>query len=280
MRIFALVVALAVTTLTGTTACAGPSAREVVRAAGPQLHAAETARIDLLFTFELGAGTDSFTMSGNGSIDYRNGRSAATFELPAGVVEVIGAGTDVYLRAPANPFVTDASTWLRLEASAAIDDAEEALGVVTGTDPGKVLANMELAGEVEKVGRSTRSEVRGVATTRYHAELDPERAVSQLAFLQRQQVEQLQRQGRRFSLGVDAWIDDDGRPRRVRSVSEVEGVVTATFTTEFFDFGADVGIAVPNSNEVGATHTVTSTGEMFQFGQQIGAAAGRAAANP
>jgi len=138
-----------------------------------------------------------------------------------------------------------------------------------------VLANMELATDVERVGERGAHDVRGVATTQYHAELDPARAVGQLTFLQRQQIEELQRQNKGFTLTVDIWVDEDGRPRRIRSVSEVEGVITATFTTEFFDFGADVAISVPDSDEVGASHTVDSAGEMFDFGQRIGAAAGR-----
>jgi hypothetical protein len=253
-------------------ACGGSSARDVVRAAGPQLRAAETARLEFLFTFDLGAESRSFTMRGDGAIDYANERSAATFALPGAVVEIIGAGTDVYLRGPANPFVQEPSTWLHLAASAAISDAEEALGVVTGTDPGKLLANMELAGKVAKVGEE-RARVRGAPTTQYHADLDPSRAMSQLTFLQRDQIDQLKQQGKQFKLGVDVWIDDDGRPRRLRSVSEVEGVISATFTTEFFDFGDDVAIAVPKADEVGASHTVDSTSELFDFGQRIGAAA-------
>lgn len=271
MRVVGIVVLLL-----ASAACGSQSARDVVRAAGPELRAGETARIDLLFTFDLAVATESFTMRGTGSIDYANERSAASFKLPGGLVELIGAGTDVYLRAPANPFVADAAMWLHLEASAAIDDAEEALGAVTGTDPGKVLRNMELAGKVEQVGGSGDKDVRGVAATQYHAELDPDRAVGQLTFLQRQQIEELKQQGRAFTLSVDVWIDDDGRPVRLRSVSEVEGVITATFTTEFFDFGAEVAISVPDADEVGADHTVASPGELFDFGQRIGAAAGQA----
>jgi hypothetical protein len=106
-------------------------------------------------------------------------------------------------------------------------------------------------GKVQKLGRE---DVRGVPTIRYRGTV----GVSE-------QVERLREAGaeglasyteeKGSPLQVEAWIDDGGLVRRMALVKstpaeEGKGFTTFDMRMDFFDFGADPEIKVPESSEV------------------------------
>lgn len=91
------------------------------------------------------------------------------------------------------------------------------------------------------------AKVRGVTTTHYRIEIDPNRLSANLP------------QGRRLAHGdpsqdrpfaVDVWADEAGRLRRLRIHEEMVEEDSATLTYEFFDFGVAVDIEPPPADQV------------------------------
>jgi hypothetical protein len=126
------------------------------------------------------------------------------------------------------------------------------------TDPTKFLEYLAtVSSGVEETGRET---VRGVETTKYHAVIDFEKAIEQVA---PETFEMLGVEPDAFAdelaqmqsaigaeLPVDVWIDDDGLMRRMRMDMTIEGQ-TAAVDMEMYDYGVDVEVEAPPADEVG-----------------------------
>ena len=186
-----------------------------------------------------------------------SGLAEATGEtIPKGLEEplqmVVDGGT-AYLRIPMLDGLTGVSGWL----SATPEELEAAggsLGVseVTG-DPSQLLDMLRgVADDVESVGSE---DVRGVATTHYHATVDLDRALEEAPPAQRDQI-RAQLEALDAELGaipVDVWVDGDGLARRLvvdlgaAAASAIGPGGTATMTVELFDYGEDVPIDVPDA---------------------------------
>jgi len=101
-------------------------------------------------------------------------------------------------------------------------------------DPKDSLAAILSAGDEVEVGEE---DVRGMKTTHYRVTLDPESFSKELG-------------GRPLDddsglITFDVWGDGAGRMRRIRMLEE-----TATLTYEFFDFGVEVDVEEPPSDQV------------------------------
>jgi hypothetical protein len=114
---------------------------------------------------------------------------------------------------------------------------------------GDQLAALRGAGDVRARGHER---IRGVETTRYHAEVDVQRALDAVSRSDRTQVEQaLKLFGP--SLPIDVWIDGHGLPRRMVMTIHATGNGSSATIDEhldFFDFGADVSVATPPADLV------------------------------
>ncbi len=111
------------------------------------------------------------------------------------------------------------------------------------------LAALRGAGDVRQAGHE---EIRGVETTKYHAEIDVQRALDRLESADRATVQQALRM---FgdSLPMDVWIDADGLPRRIAMKMHMtaEGSsITVRERIDFYDFGTEVSVEAPPPSEV------------------------------
>jgi len=101
-----------------------------------------------------------------------------------------------------------------------------------GTRPDRLLEDLTNASKkVEKLGTE---EIRGVNATHYRAHLDKTKLGIE--------------DDAEKPLVVDAWIDDQGLPRRIRVPTGGETDLVAV--VDLFDFGVPVDIEVPPANEV------------------------------
>lgn len=169
-------------------------------------------------------------------------------------MEMIVDGTTAYLRVPMLEMLTGTSGWLRASAEE-LGASGESFGLGAGaSDPSQLLETLRgVAGDVVEVGPE---EVRGVSTTRYRATIDLAEALEAAPEAQRERLEaQLDGFGTDgVTLPVEVWIDDDGLPRRMSidlaGVAEMANELgpggRASMTIEFFDYGDDITIELPD----------------------------------
>jgi hypothetical protein len=203
-------------------------------------------------TMDMGA---LFESLGNGSEEER-----AQFEqvFGDGTFQVITEGTTVYMNMPflASLFGSDAE-WISMDASSAGGSGLPGVGSVGTGSPAAMLESLRgVSDDIEKVGTE---DVRGVATTHLKGTLNMQKAIEEAPEAQREQVEAALSQlgGAADEVPYEVFVDDDGLVRRfVMDLSAVAGAggagegTTGMLSIDFFDFGADVEIAVPPADQV------------------------------
>ena len=174
----------------------------------------------------------------------RNGRQAElSMQLESGEqsrqVQVRLVGDTVYLRQPGT------EQWQRFAASAI--SGQQGFGAsnpISGLD--------YLRGVSNSVTRKGPETVRGVDTTRYHAEIDVRKSAERLSGEQRRRVEAVSQLGVE-ELPTDVWIDDEGRIRReffTMRMKNGEQIITVGMTMELYDFGLPVRVQAPPDDQV------------------------------
>jgi hypothetical protein len=123
-----------------------------------------------------------------------------------------------------------------------------------GADPSSGLDYLE--GVADTVRETGRERVGGVETTRYALTVDLDSLVTRASDGIAAIDPLLAARYRALAAAVDAgagdgaaWIDDDGRVRRLRFTFEFGGVASTT-TFELSDFGVPVDVAAPPADEV------------------------------
>ena len=162
-----------------------------------------------------------------GLIDYANGRGEMVIKGKsdsAPVADALFVGHDSYLGAE----VDGTRYWLKqtIDAAAGADRFMPGPG---GTSPDRLLK--ELIKSSKKVENLGSQDVRGVTTTHYRAQLD---------------ATKLEIGANGDEVAVDAWIDQQGLPRRVRVPLGAEGAAVL----DLFDFGVPVDVEAPPANEI------------------------------
>lgn len=164
-------------------------------------------------------------------------------------MEVVTDGTVMYMRSSKFGSLPGGSEWMALDLSLG-EDPDTPL-------PASVDAKGELAlleavtGKVQKLGKE---DVRGVPTTHYRGTI----GVSENAEHLREEgaedlASRIEEKG--SPLQIEAWIDANGLVRRMRFVQSRPpekggGPTTMDMRMDFFDFGIDPEIDVPESSEV------------------------------
>jgi hypothetical protein len=199
--------------------------------------------------------SESLTIKGRMVINVEAGRSRGVLTFPnpdAGgslKMQMIGDGTVMYMRSSAFDELPGGHRWIAID----VAFGQELDVPVAGN--GDVKGELELleaaTGTVENVGKG---DVRGVPTTRYRGTVgvseNAERLREMGAEVLASHVEE-----KGVPVRVEAWIDADGRVRRMRAVSTQpgeggEGPTTTDMRLGFFDFGIQPKIDVPESSEV------------------------------
>jgi hypothetical protein len=141
-------------------------------------------------------------------------------------------GYVMYLRSSKFGSLPDGATWMKLDLSSL---EEPGSPVPVDSDPKGELALLEaVSDDVQKLGRE---DVRGVPTTRYRGTVDSEDAEED------------------SPLQLEVWIDGEGLVRRMRLVKSQpqdggEEAETIDMRVDFYDFGIEPEIDVPNSSDV------------------------------
>ena len=164
-------------------------------------------------------------------------------------LEMVQEGTTIYMRSSQFGDLPDGREWMGLDI--ALGDEVDTSLPADGDARGELEMLEKAFGGVEKVGKE---EVRGVPTTHYRGKVSVA-----------ENVERLREEGadnlasvvaeKGSPVRVEAWIDSDNLVRRMRIVEstpgdEGEGPTTIDMRTDFFDFGFEPEIDVPDSDEV------------------------------
>lgn len=271
-------IALALAVTLATTGCAeaaddvalvtGEAAAAALRATPDAAAAAGSGRFEMTMSFRTPEGDFDLLATGayagdrmQMEMDFGSmfaGLAAATGEeVPPGFDEpmrLVMDGDTAYIRFPMLEALTGTQGWLRASAEE-LGAAGSSFGVGSGAnDPAQMLDALRgVAGEVVDEGPD---EVRGVATTRYRATVDLAKALEAAPTEQRAQLE-AQLEGLDADLAeipVQVWIDGDGLARRLAmdldALAGMAGGIgegaTASMTIDFFDYGDDVAIEIPD----------------------------------
>jgi hypothetical protein len=211
-------------------------------------------------------------VTANGLVDHTRGQvsvdlSGLASKLPPAFAAATGVDVIydtengdpvVYAHAPfLASMIPGGKEWVRLDLQKAAGAAGVNLGGVLGQAAGNPLQILDLLrrnGTVTEVGQET---VDGVATTKYHAGIDLEKALTSTG-VPKATVEEILRSGAPAQLPVDVWVgDDDGLVHQVQSTLAVpspQGDVTTVTTVKLSDWGTPVAVEPPPSDQVYAAN--------------------------
>jgi hypothetical protein len=247
-------------------ACGGESLspQAAVAQAATKYEEAGSSRVSMSATMT-GVPGGPFTFAGEGEFDRERARmtldmselAEATGGAFAGELEMILDDLVMYMKFPEaiTEQLPGGKSWVRID----LRQAGKELGIdleelmqVQQSDPSQSLQYLRGASDdFEEVGEE---EVRGVETTHYRGTIDLHKAVEQLPEDARGSFERAIDLIGTDELPLDVWIDDDGMARRMKydqplpSAGGEEGAMELTM--EFFDFGVDVDVEPPPSDEV------------------------------
>jgi hypothetical protein len=212
------------------------------------------------------AGTGTVSFSGHGIFDGRSktGWMDMTFDLPAQAqaelggnpsMEMIFDGRDglvMYMRSAMFPGFP-AETWVKMDLEKLADQEGFDLGALMNAnqaDPHQTLRMLMASSDARPSGSEF---VRGVRTTRYSFRVDLERLADENEDL-RESLDQVLRVTGTRSFPGQAWIDAQGRVRKLMIVmslsSPAAGRVTMEMTQELYDFGVRAEIQPPADEQV------------------------------
>lgn len=232
------------------------SPEEVLAAAPERVAEAGSARFDLSGTVTDDESTTPVELTGEGASDYTTGRTRMRLDVgeqsPSGEpIEFVSEGARFFVAASSLGLpLPDGVRWLALDLDTAEQEGAAAppglAFLESGADPTAALEVLRGAtGDIEVVGEE---EVRGVATTHYRTMVERDLAAlaADPAVAERLETSELPP-----AYPVDVWIDDEGLPLRVEFAPAGDsGPASDQFTLDFFDYGEDVGIEIPDAAEV------------------------------
>jgi len=202
----------------------------------------------------LAPGSKPIPMWGQMVYDDEERTRAVLTVLPPGSDEsfqmnMVTDGTTMYMGSRRFGSLPDGAKWMKL-------DLEFAQGpespVPANPDAMGELELLEaVSDDVEKLGRE---KIRGVETTHYSGTIAVATQADRLREVGAEELaERSEKEG--SPTAVEAWVDDQGLVRRVKVVQispevEGDGTTTVEMRMDFFDFGIEPVIEVPDSDEV------------------------------
>jgi hypothetical protein len=199
------------------------------------------------------AQSESFTISGPGVFD-AEGRSRAIlkFRRPESdelvEMQMVGSEDALYMSSDLFGSLPDGDKWMSLDLSSL--QGSEAPVPTDGNALGELALLEAVADDVQKLGLE---DVRGVSTTRYRGKVDNSERAEQLREGGAEELASEIDEG--SPLRIEVWIDADGLVRRMRYVKVErekgdENATTTDMRVDFFDFGFEPEIELPDSSEV------------------------------
>ena len=224
---------------------------------------AKNAKIHIAFTGSA-AGQD-LTFAGDGIADFAGHKFQLSLNLPTGAgisgsIEERVIGKDIYVMLPAaESSITGGKPWIKFNPSELGASSKTGLDF-TGQDPTQLLATLRgVSDSVTKVGTT---EVRGVETTHYRAQVDLAKAV-QASGADASSLQEATKSLGSGTIPEDVYLDSDGLPRRFAvtvnpvipstSAGASGGPSSFTVTVDLYDFGKTdtSGITAPPADQVG-----------------------------
>jgi hypothetical protein len=252
-------------------ACGGDevSPGSAVADAATKTQQAGSSRMAFTAVMSGGGLPQTFEIQGEGEFDFETRKGRVTYDFGevfgrvGGELEVVLDGLVLYMKWPTDGTLPEGKSWYRIDLAevgkyAGIDVAQ--LSQLSQGDPSQMLLYLRGASSgVEQVGTE---ELRGAETTHYRAQVDLRKAVEQsledtpaeTRDSVRKVVDQLIEQLGTREIPVDAWIDGEGRARKVVTTFDaaVRGRTAklhTVVTMELFDFGIDVTADPPPPDE-------------------------------
>lgn len=216
---------------------------------------AKTARMAV----ELSEGAEKTTAKGEGLYDTSAGRVSLTVVDDAGVKGGIVFDRDiVYVEVPPDQRATipGRKPWLKVDVAmlAGTSDPDlKSLAQTGNVDPTQSLTLIKgMTRDVTRIGTDT---LRGVPTTHYRGNIDLHTLLARPTAKLEPHVQAALQQIAADPFPADVWVDRDGRLRKMRYEMPVRGQNATDKpkrigTVEFFDFGTNASIAIPNDDEV------------------------------
>ncbi|OKI63081.1 hypothetical protein [Streptomyces sp. MJM1172] len=221
-----------------------------VRAAADALTAAGSARVRT--AMEMAAGGTRVTIRGEGGVDFAHRMGQLLVMLPADaagkdehrpITELLVPGA-LYMKNRGAGVPDD--KWVRVD-TASLGDGN----LVTGgaTDP---LAAAELLRGAQEVTYVGETEVAGTRVWHYRGTTDLGRAARSASPDIRRTLEAAAKGFSKDSVPFDAYLDDEGRLRKVRHRFSYQnnGVIDVSSTTLLYGFGTPVTVALPPSGDI------------------------------
>lgn len=214
----------------------------------------------MVMEMEMTFGGVGVTANMDGVFDFEEQVGEATMEFDT-PVEAPGTGgtsrmvmdqTFVYVKGPAAELYGGTGRgWVRMDMS-----GMPGMGSQVNQDPSQYVEFLRAAADgVEEVGAE---EIRGTPTTHYRADLTMDDVIEATQDENtRAYAEALQEMGSEIGeIPVDAWIGDDGLPRRIElsmSISDVpgapDGEMKIDISVDLFEFGVPVDVRPPKNFE-------------------------------
>ena len=236
------------------------------------------------FRFEMSAGGQSFTFTGEGDVDNhrQNARMSMDMGVLGGSLDMVVVDGIVYMRSPMFSEAGTGTEWVSMDPSK-MDPATAAQfgsGFGGTTDPSAYVGLFAGVVDVREAGQET---IDGVATTRYAGTIDIEEVLRRFPEVLGKDLEPKQRRAlegaleqalEQFeTLGVDGripfeiWIDAEGYPRREVISMDFSGLLpnsteeaSMEMQVDFSAFGEPVDIEQPAKRDV--TDLTEMMGEM------------------
>ena len=218
--------------------------RAAIAAALEQNEEVESSRFSLTSTTAFGGQNVEF--GAEGLFDYASTTGELTFTLPGGGGELRQRvlGDSLYLELP-----TEQGVFYELKLSELVDTS-----LAGASDPTAGLQALEGASDdVTEVGKE---EVRGAETTHYRGTLDVQKSLEALKGPLRDVLDQALANADVKDVPFDAYIDDDGRLRRLDQTLTIENPempgqsIEVTTQLEVYDFGVEVDVEKPPADAV------------------------------
>ncbi|MEU3227729.1 hypothetical protein ABZ695_31820 [Streptomyces sp. NPDC006976] len=236
-----------------TAADARDGAVEVVRRAAAVLAGEGVASAEVSTSMETASGGTRVTIRGKGAYDFRAGSGRLTVVLPpdaAGeeehrpITELLAPGALYMMNRGAG---VPADKWVRIDTTA-LEDGNLVTGGVT--DPMAAAELLRGAGAVTYVGET---DLAGVTVRHYRGTADIGRAARLAAAPSRASLVAAAKGFRTVEVPFDAYLDGQGRLRKVRHRFSPTGegpAAEVVSTTLLYGFGVPVTVTLPDERDI------------------------------
>lgn len=197
----------------------------------------------------------SFEVTGSGTINERGSEGAVRSQAAGKTVEEVIAKPYFYIRVPidSGTSVTHGKPWVRADLSTFTQSFGSSSVGAGSSNPSEVLGYLRAAGTVTRLGDE---QVRGVASTHYHASIDLSRFDAAVPAgrraAARKQGKLLERMTGAKTLPMDVWIGG-GRVDRIAlaySLCTQEGRLRETLSMDLYDYGRQPAVTPPPASQV------------------------------